>query len=114
MPTRYGLEDVQFEPWLGGGQFPAPDQTGPEARPASSTVDTRVFFPGSKVAGRGVDHPPLSGAVLKGWSYTTPSVLPLWRVLGGPHLLEHIDTGICCCEIMFIYFLPTKLNIYCS
>jgi hypothetical protein len=42
-------------------KFSALVQTGPEAHPASYTMDTGSF-PGVKRPGRGVDHPPLSSA----------------------------------------------------
>ena len=42
-----------------GARFSAPVQTGPGAHPASCAVGLyRVFFPGLKRTGYGVDHPP--------------------------------------------------------
>jgi hypothetical protein len=41
----------------GGAGFSAPVQTGPGAHPASYTMGTRSF-PGVKLPGRGVYHPP--------------------------------------------------------
>ena len=68
---------------MGRARFSAPVQTGSEAHPASYTVGTRSF-PGVKRPGRGVDHPPPSGAevnervVLYLYSPSGPS----WPVLG--------------------------------
>jgi hypothetical protein len=45
-------------------RFSAPIRTGSEANPAFCTMGTRSF-PGVKRAGRGVDHPPPSSAVVK-------------------------------------------------
>jgi hypothetical protein len=42
---------------LVGGRFSAPIQTVPGAHPSSYTMGTGSF-PGVKVPGRGVDHPP--------------------------------------------------------
>jgi hypothetical protein len=47
-----------------GARFSAPVQTGPGAHPASYTMGTGSFQ-GVKRPGRGVDHPPLSGAEVK-------------------------------------------------
>jgi hypothetical protein len=58
--TRYGLGGPEIEcSW--GARFFAPLQTGPEAHPASYTIRTWSFL-GVKWPGRGVDHPPPSGA----------------------------------------------------
>jgi hypothetical protein len=46
------------------GSFSAPVQTGPEAHPASCTIDTGSF-PGVKRSERGVDHPPRLAPRLK-------------------------------------------------
>jgi len=48
----------------GGGRFSAPEQTGPGAHPASYTMGTSSF-PGVKLPGHGVDHPPTSSAEVK-------------------------------------------------
>jgi len=45
--------------------FSAPVQTGSEAHPASYTMGTGSS-PAVKQLGRGVDHPPLSSAEVKG------------------------------------------------
>ena len=56
--TRYGLGGQGIESrW--GARFSAPVQTGPEAHPASCTMDTGSFL-GVKRPGRGADHPPPS------------------------------------------------------
>jgi len=49
---------------LVGVRFPALVQTGPEARPASSTMGT-LSFPGVKRPGRGFDQPPHPAPRLK-------------------------------------------------
>ena len=54
--TRYGLDGPGIESPLGAG-FSVPVQTGSEAHPASSTMDTRSFQ-GVKRPGRSIDHPP--------------------------------------------------------
>jgi len=41
-----------------GARFSALVQTGPGAHPAFYTMGTWVTFPGVKLSGRGVDHPP--------------------------------------------------------
>ena len=61
--TRYGLDSPGIESrW--GARFSASVQTGSEANPASYTMGTGSF-PGVKRPGRGVDHPPPSGAEIK-------------------------------------------------
>jgi len=47
-----------------GARFSATVQTGPGAHPVSYTMGTGSF-PGVKRPGRGVDHPPPSGAEVK-------------------------------------------------
>jgi hypothetical protein len=47
-----------------GTRFSAPVQTGPEAHPASYTMDTGSF-PEVKRPGSGVDHPPPSSVEVK-------------------------------------------------
>jgi hypothetical protein len=80
--TRYGLDGPGIESrW--GARFSAPVQTGPGAHPASYTMGTGSF-PVIKRPGRGVDHPPLSGAEVKErveLYLCTPSG-PSWPVLG--------------------------------
>jgi hypothetical protein len=61
--TGYGLDGQGIESsW--GAKFFAHVQTGPEAHPASCTMDTGSF-PGIKRPGRGADHPPPSIAEVK-------------------------------------------------
>jgi hypothetical protein len=64
-------------------RFSAPVQTGPRAHPASYTMGTGSL-PGVKRLGRGIDHPPLSSAEVKGmvelYLYSTSG--PSWPVLG--------------------------------
>ena len=63
LATRYRLDGPGIESrW--GERFSAPVQTGPEAHPASCTMDT-VSFPGVKRLGRVVDHPTPSSAEVK-------------------------------------------------
>jgi hypothetical protein len=58
--TRYGLDGPGIESrWR--ARFSEPVQTVSEAQPASYTMGTGSF-PGVKLLGRGVDHPPLSSA----------------------------------------------------
>jgi len=66
-----------------GARFSAPVQTGPEAHPASYTMDT-VYFPGVKRPGRGVDHPPPSSAEVEGRVelYICSPSGPSWPVVG--------------------------------
>ena len=62
--TRYRLDD----PGIGsrwGARFSAPVHTGPGAHPVSWSVGTDSF-PGVKRPGRGVDHPSLPSAEVKG------------------------------------------------
>jgi hypothetical protein len=47
-----------------GGRFSSPVQTDAGAHPASHTMDTE-YVRGMKRPGRGVDHPPSSGAEVK-------------------------------------------------
>ena len=59
--TRYGLDGPGIESqW--GASFPV--QTGPGAHPAFNTMGNGSF-PVVKRPGRGVDHPPPSGAEVK-------------------------------------------------
>jgi hypothetical protein len=68
------------------GEFSAPVQTGPGARPASYSVDTGSF-PGVKWPGRGVNRPPLIKPKLKKeQSYTSPSVCLHGRSWGDLYL----------------------------
>ena len=60
---RYGLDGPGIES-LCGARFSVPVQTGPGTHPASCTVVTGSF-PGVKLPGRGVDHPPPSSAEVK-------------------------------------------------
>ena len=62
--TRYGLDGPGIESRWGGLDFPHPSRTDPGAHTASYTVGTGSF-PGVKRPGRGVDHPPQSGAEVK-------------------------------------------------
>jgi len=62
--TRYRLDG----PGIGsrwGARFSAPVHTGPGAHSVSWSVGTESF-PGVKRPGRGVDHPSLSSAKVKG------------------------------------------------
>ena len=58
-----------------GARFSAPLQSGPGARAATYTLGTESY-PGVKLPGRGVDHPPSSSPRLKNeYSFTsTPSL----------------------------------------
>ena len=61
---RYGLDGPGIESrW--GARFSAPVQTGPGAHPASCTMGTGSF-PGVKLPGRGIGHPPPSSAEVEG------------------------------------------------
>ena len=57
---RCGLDGPGSNPG-GEARFSSPVQTGPGAHPASYIMGTG-YFPGVKWSGRGVDHPPTSGA----------------------------------------------------
>jgi hypothetical protein len=79
--TRYGLDGPTIESrW--GRDFPHPSRPalGPIASPKMGTGS----FPGDKVPGRGVDHPPPSGAEVTErvelYQYSYPG--PSWPVLG--------------------------------
>ena len=67
-----------------GARFSAPIQTGPGAHPASLYNGYRVSFPGVKLSGRGVEHPPPSSAEVKETVqlYLYPLSGPSWPVLG--------------------------------
>jgi hypothetical protein len=62
--TRYGLDGLGIESRL-GARFSPPVQTCPGPYPASYIMGAGSF-PGVKRPGRGVDHPPLSSAEVKG------------------------------------------------
>ena len=55
--TRYGPDGPGIESRWGGVRFSTPVQTCPGAHPAFYTKGT-ASFPGVKLPGRGVDHPP--------------------------------------------------------
>ena len=62
--TCYGLDGTRIQSrW--GARFSAPVQTGPGAHPSTYTMGTGSF-PGVNRPGRGVDHPPLLSAEVKG------------------------------------------------
>jgi hypothetical protein len=63
-----------------GAKFSIPVQTGPGARPVPYTAGT-VSFPGAKLPGRGVDHPPASSAEVKERVYISLYSPPGLRVL---------------------------------
>ena len=69
-------------------RFSASVQTGPGGQPASYTMGTGSFL-GVKWPGRGVDHPSLSSAEVKGrvklYLYTHSE--PSWSVLGELYLV---------------------------
>jgi len=67
----------------GGARFSAPLQTGLGAHPASYTMGTGSF-PGVKRPGRGVVHPPTSGAEVKErvQLYLYSPSAPPWPVIG--------------------------------
>jgi hypothetical protein len=67
----------------GGARFSAPVQTGPEAHPASYIMGTGSF-PGVNRPGRGVDHPPSSGAEVNDRVelYLYAPSGPSWPVIG--------------------------------
>ena len=80
--TRYGLDGTGIESrW--GARFSAPVQTGPGAHPVSYTVGTGSF-PGVKLSGRGVYHPPSYSAdvkeIVEQYVYSTSG--PSWSVIG--------------------------------
>ena len=80
--TRYWLDGPGIESrW--GARFSAAVQTGPVAHPASYTMGT-VSFPGVKLPGRGVDHPPTSSTEVKERVelYLYSPSEPSWPVLG--------------------------------
>ena len=80
IPTCYGLGGSRIESRL-GGRFSELVQTGPEAHPASCTMDTGSF-PGVKRPGRGAENPPhLSSKVMKELSYTSTHPLGLSGLL---------------------------------
>ena len=78
--TRYGLDGPRSNP--GGVRFSAV-QTDPGTHPACCTMGTGSF-PGVKLSGRGVDHPPPSSAEVKErvelYIYSPSG--PSWPVLG--------------------------------
>ena len=62
--TRYWLYGPGIESrWW--ARFSAPIQTDPGAHSAFYTMGTGSLFPGVERAGRGVNHPPPSGAEVK-------------------------------------------------
>ena len=64
-----------------GAKFSAPVQTGPGANQASYAVGTESF-PGVKLLGLGVDHPPhLAARLKKEYSFTSTVSLDLRDVL---------------------------------
>jgi len=66
-----------------GARFSAPVRTGPGAHPASYTMGTGSF-PGVKLLGHGIEHPPPSRAKVEGRVelYICSSSGPSWPVLG--------------------------------
>jgi hypothetical protein len=66
-----------------GARISIPVQTGSEAHPASYTMSTG-YFPGVKLPGCGIDHPPLSSAEVKERVelYLHYPSGPSWPVLG--------------------------------
>jgi len=71
-----------------GVRFSAPIQNGLGVHPTSYTMGTGSV-PGSRVAGRGVDHPPLSSTEaevkerVQLYIYSPlPPVVPSWPLLG--------------------------------
>jgi hypothetical protein len=58
-----------------GARFSAPIQTGPGTYPASYAMGT-VSFPGIKLPGHGIDHPPPSSAEFE--ESRAIHLLPLW------------------------------------
>ena len=84
--TRYG-QGIESR-W--GARFSAPVQTGPGAHPASYTRS----FPGVKLLGRGVDHPPQSSAEVKERVelYIRSLSGPSWPVLRWPLPLSFYST----------------------
>jgi len=61
--TGYGLDGPGIEPRL-TARFSTPVQTGPGENPAPSTMGSGSF-PGVRLPGRGVYHPPASTAEVK-------------------------------------------------
>jgi hypothetical protein len=72
-----------------GARFSAPVQTGSGAYPASYTMGTKSFQ-GVKRPGRGVDHPPPTGAQVKErielYLYSPSG--PSWPVVGNAVLTD--------------------------
>jgi len=64
-------------------RFSASVQTGPGAHPASYKM-SNGSFPGVKFPGRGFDHPPTSGAVVKERAelYLYSPSGPSWPIVG--------------------------------
>jgi hypothetical protein len=86
--TRYELDGPGIEcQWR--ASLSALVQTGPGAHQASYTIGTGSF-PGVKLPGRGIGHPPPSSAEVKERVelYLYSPTGPLWPVLGRP--LPHI------------------------
>ena len=95
-----------------GVRFSAHVQTGPGSYPASCTMGTRSF-PGVKRPGRGVDHPPPSGAEVKERVelYLYFSSGPSWPVLGW--ILPFLQQKVCSLKdgfkaVCFLRLLSSK------
>ena len=83
--TRYGLDGPRIESQWGGRDFPHPSRPAPGAQPASYKMGTGSS-PGVKRPGRGVEHPPSSGAEVKERVelYLYSPFGPSWPVIGRP------------------------------
>ena len=77
---RAGRSGDRIPVWA---RFSSPVQTGPGAHPASFTMGTGSF-PGVKLSGLGLDHPPPSSAEVKEGvkPYLNSFSGPSWPVLG--------------------------------
>ena len=106
--TRYGLDGPGIESrW--GVRLSAPVQTGSGAYPASYIMGTGSF-PGVKRPGRGVDHPPPSGAEVEGRVelYIYSPCEPSWPLLGWP--LPLTFTGNPCTFMIISRSIPVRMR----
>jgi hypothetical protein len=84
----YGLDfrgsRVRFPAGAGNFSLHHRVQNGSGAHPASCSMDTEGYFPGSKAAGREAHHsPPSSAEVKNAWSYTSASPIRLHGMVLG-------------------------------
>jgi len=98
----------------GGERLPLSGRTGPEAHPASYTLDTRSF-PDINRSGRGVNHPPSSRAEVNPLNAELNPTCHLLAFFGAHHILHisrirvkervelHLNTLLC--AFMAVYMI---------